>query len=147
MFNEIFGVIGLLGIGGILGNYFRILWERQNKAQLQKQEYKETRYKCIIMLLLATLDFENEKERIREYNRLYIESLDDLIREIKLELDNMLLFASDEVLMRMSDFIIKPSRESFLKVALAMRKDLWGGKISAKKIGQIESRVRTAHQQ
>ena len=43
-------ILGLLGVGGLLGTYFRILWERKNSALLQKQEFKETRYKCIIIL-------------------------------------------------------------------------------------------------
>jgi len=49
-FENAITVIGLLCMGGILGTYLRILWERQNKAQLEKQEYKQKRYLSLIIL-------------------------------------------------------------------------------------------------
>ncbi|MGI6240906.1 MAG: hypothetical protein BWY44_00099 [Candidatus Omnitrophica bacterium ADurb.Bin292] len=51
---NIISVVSLLGIGGLLGAYFRVLWERNNA--ILKQDYKKVRYKCIIILALAYLD-------------------------------------------------------------------------------------------
>ncbi len=121
-------VLGLLGIGGILGTYFRILWERRNSALLQKQEFKEARYKCIIMLMLSALDFEKSKAMLQQHGRNFA-TVDDLMDELKAEWHNMVLFASDEVLVSTHDFILNPSHRTFRHASLAMRKDLWGGKL------------------
>jgi hypothetical protein len=43
-----------------------------------------------------------------------------------------LLFASDNVLRALNDFIKSPTQEKFRRGALAMREDLWGGKVSLK---------------
>jgi len=52
--------------------------------------------------------------------------------ELKIEWNNMILYASEEVLQKAYIFIQNPSQDNFYKVALAMREDLWGGKISLK---------------
>ena len=132
-------VLGLLGLGGLLGTYFRILWERQNIALLQKQEFKETRYKCIIILLLSYLDFEKNKPMLHQHGRQYIKTIEDLKEELQLEWNNMILFASDKVLSTMNEFIKEPTQSNFRKVALAMRKDLWSGKISSKKLEELKT--------
>ena len=132
-------VLGLLGLGGLLGTYFRILWERQNSALLQKQEFKETRYKCIIVLLLSYLDFEKNKPMLHQHGRPYIKTIEDLKEELQLEWNNMILFASNRVLSTMNKFIEKPTQSNFRLVALAMRKDLWSGKISAKKLEELKT--------
>jgi hypothetical protein len=121
--------LSLLSIGGLLGNYFRILWERKNSALLQKQEFKETRYKCIIMLMLGALDFEKSKPALNKHGRNFI-TRDDLLDELEAEWHNMILFASDEVLTGTHEFISDPTHETYRKASLAMRKDLWGGKLS-----------------
>jgi len=121
--------ISLLGIGGLLGNFFRILWERKNSALLQKQEFKETRYKCIIMLMLGALDFEKSKAVLNQHGRNF-RTLDDLLDELEAEWHNMILFASDDVLVGTHGFISNPTHETYRKASLAMRKDLWGGKLS-----------------
>ena len=132
-------ILGLLGLGGLLGTYFRILLERKNTAQLQKQEYKEVRYKCIMILAMSLLDFERNKYLLHQNNREYIKTPKDLVAELKIEWNNMILFASDEVLSTMHEFIENPSQDSFRIFALAMRKDLWGGKISLKNIEKIKA--------
>ena len=42
----------------------------------------------------------------------------------------MILYASDEVLLKSHAFLNNPSHGNYKKLAIAMRKDLWGGKIS-----------------
>ncbi|MEM7793185.1 MAG: hypothetical protein AAF579_01870 [Cyanobacteria bacterium P01_C01_bin.118] len=121
--------IGLLGIGGIFGTYFRILWERKNTTLLQKQEFKEARYKCIILLIYSALDFDKNKVMLRQQGRKFL-SREDLMDELKAEWHNMILFASDGALMNTHTFIKNPSYETFRIASLAMRKDLWGGKLS-----------------
>lgn len=127
---DIVKVVGLLGLGGLIGTYFRILWERRNTALIQKQEFKETRYKCIILLMHGALDFDKNKPMLNQHGRNF-QSIDELIDEIKAEWHNMILYASEEVLSESHAFIKNPSQTSFRKVALAMRSDLWGGKVSS----------------
>lgn len=131
-FESVISVLALLGIGGLLGNYFRILWERRNTALLQKQEFKEVRYKCIIILMFSCLDFDKNKNMLQKHGREYINNMQDLKDELIMEWNNMILFASEDVLFTMQQFIESPSHEKFREVAINMRKDLWGGKISLK---------------
>ena len=128
-YENVISVIGVLGIGGVLGNYFQILWQRHNTILLQKQEFKETRYKCIILLMYGVLDFEKQNPMMKQHGRNF-NSVNDLIEELKTEWQNMFLFASDDVLIGTHAFIANPSQETFRKSVLAMRKDLWGGKLS-----------------
>lgn len=119
--------LGLLGIGGLLGNYFRILWERKNAALLHKQEFMEARFKCIILLMYTALNFEERNPGLKLHGRNFRTS-DDLTEELKAEWHNAILFASDDVLRTIHNFIQEPSQKNFKGAAIAMRKDLWGGK-------------------
>ena len=98
--------------------------------QLQKQDFKDARYKCIIMLMYTLLDFEKRNIGLDKFGRNF-STPKDLADEIKAEWHNAILFASDEVLENLYSFIKNPSPASFKKTALSMRKDLWGGKLSA----------------
>ena len=128
-FENSISVIVLLGLGGILGTYFRILRERHNKTLLQKQDFKEARYKCIILLMYSFLDFEKYNPILKQQGRNF-NTQDELKDELKTEWHNMILFASDDVLKSTHAFINNPSKEAFRESALAMRKDLWGGRLS-----------------
>jgi len=129
-FENAVAAASLLGFGGVIGTYLRILWERRNSALLQQQEFKETRYKCIIMLMYTCMDFEKRGRGLEQFGRNF-RSTDDVINELKAEWHNMILFASDDVLKTVHAFIRAPSAASFKESALAMRKDLWGGKLSS----------------
>jgi len=48
-------IAGLLGIGGLISSYFTLLWQRKNEDTKARQEYKETRYKCVVLLMKALL--------------------------------------------------------------------------------------------
>ena len=122
-------VLGLLGVGGVIGTYLRILWERKKEAELHKPEFKETRYKCVILLMHAALDFENQVHLLRQHGRDHAD-VASLLEELRAEWHNMILFASEDVLVSVHAFIREPSIKRFRQGALAMRKDLWGGKVS-----------------
>ncbi|PSN20072.1 hypothetical protein C7271_03930, partial [filamentous cyanobacterium CCP5] len=49
----------------------------------------------------------------------------------KAEWHNMILFASDGVLIDSHAFICNPSYKAFRKASLSMRQDLWGGKLTS----------------
>src|SRR5690554_225619 len=96
-------VLGLLGVGGVMGTYLRIIWERKKEAQLHKQEFKEARYKCVIMLMYAALDFDTHVPLLRQHGRNF-DDLEALVDELKTEWHNMILFASEDVLIAVYAF-------------------------------------------
>lgn len=126
---NVVAALSFLGVGGALATYFRILWERQNQAQSHKQEFKEARYKCMILLMYSTLDFEKHSPLLRQHGRSFA-TLADLDDELRTEWHNMILFASEAVLSSVHAFIRTQNADNFRKAAFAMRADLWGGKIS-----------------
>jgi len=65
----IFNVLGPLFIGGFIVHYAHVLWERKSSQLLKKQEFKETRYKCIIILMLRSLDFEKNMPMLPLHGR------------------------------------------------------------------------------
>jgi hypothetical protein len=58
------------------------------------------------------------------------QSRKDIFEELQTEWHNMILFASDGALKAVHSFIESPSPARFKAAALAMRADLWGGKVS-----------------
>ncbi|MGA7701472.1 MAG: hypothetical protein WCB27_17845 [Thermoguttaceae bacterium] len=47
-----------------------------------------------------------------------------------MELLNGVLYASDNVIQSMGEFVRKPDYPSYIRTAIAMRKDLWGKRTS-----------------
>jgi hypothetical protein len=120
-------VLGLLGIGGLISGYFTLLWQRRSTDLAKKQEYKETRYKCIILLMHGCLDFERSRGELQKYGY-SIDTVDDLTALLRAEHINSFLYASDDFIRSLSEFIQTPTETSLVKAALNIRKDLWGVK-------------------
>lgn len=91
---NVLSALGLLGLGGALGTYLRIVWERRNTALLKNQDFKDKRYKCMIMLMYTALDFGKRGEGPEEFGRNF-QSPEDVIDELKAEWHNAILFASE----------------------------------------------------
>lgn len=116
-----------LGIGGILGAYFQSLFQHKREVKEHEHELKRKRYGCILILLLTKLDPETglpHVERIRPD----LKDVKDVEKEIETEMLNGVLFASDDVIKSMSEFVHQPTHKSYVRVATAMRKDLWNKK-------------------
>ena len=96
-----------------------------------KHEFKETRYKAIILLCYAYVNFEKEGTKII-IQRPDIDSRDRLYNELNTEWINMTLYASDKVLLSMKKFLESKEQTDFNKLILAMRKDLYGIKTDLK---------------
>lgn len=77
-FENITSVLGLLSIGGLLTSFFGSLISRREKDLQQKQSYKETRYKCIIMLAMAYVDFNDKRLKILNKYDYYLHSQEEL---------------------------------------------------------------------
>lgn len=126
---NVLSVLGLLGVGGLLGTWLQVFLQRKSSALLQKQEFKETRYKCIIILMYTALDYGKRGSGLAKFGRSF-SSEDDVLDELQVEWHNAILFASEDVLREMHAFIREPTVKLFKQAAIAMRKDLWGGKSS-----------------
>lgn len=108
----------------MLSSYLTLLWKNRQEDKRKHQDFKEARYKCIIMLLHAKLNFEKNQKVLNQYgyNVADIGDLDDLLEA---ELVNSYLFASTKFIEALSEFLQSPSEASRISVAKAMRNDLW----------------------
>jgi hypothetical protein len=121
----ILSILGTLGLGGLISSYLTILWQHRNENKTKHQEYKETRYKCIILLMHAYMNFEQNKDMLVKHGY-DIQTPKDLEELLRTEHINSFLFASDSSIKTFEIFIQTPTEENIRKVALAIRKDLWG---------------------
>jgi len=53
-------------------------------------------------------------------------NIDDVVKELRTEMLNSFLFASDDVIRSLTEFIAQPAHDRYIKTAVSMRKDLWG---------------------
>lgn len=118
-----------IGLGSILGAFFQSRFEQQKQVKEQEHDLKHRRYSAILILLLTKLDPKKGLVKTRAI-RPDLQNLADIEKEIETEFLNSILFASDDVIRALADFIQNPNHSSYIKVATAMRKDLWGKKTS-----------------
>jgi hypothetical protein len=125
LYQNIISAIGLIGIGAIVKSIIdSFLKKREAKSQAH-HEFMTTRYKPIILLANAMLDFEKHKADLRKHGRDFSDKA-QLIDELKTERNNMILFASDQVIRSLTTFITDPTENNYYELAIAMRKDLYG---------------------
>jgi hypothetical protein len=120
--------LGLLGIGGLISSYLTILWQRRSASQQKQEEFKFTRYKATIVLMFGFLQGAKSIQHLNQHGRSF-QTKEEILEEVIVEWLNMVLFASDKVMRELQDFILEPSSENYFRAALAMRKDLWRGRM------------------
>ena len=127
--DDVLAIVGALGLGALIPKLFDIYSnERKNRSQ-SRHEFKQVRYKAIILLMYTYLDFDERNTLLLAHNRNF-RTKKDLLEELFTEWTNMTLFASDNVIRTMKAFVKNPSEDSYLTVTLAMRKDLYNVKTS-----------------
>ncbi|MCL5770668.1 MAG: hypothetical protein M1479_00120 [Actinobacteria bacterium] len=57
-----------------------------------------------------------------------LKNVEDFKEEIKIEMLNSVLYASDDVIKSMAEFVENPDYNNYIKSATAMRQDLWNRK-------------------
>ena len=122
---EIISAIGLIGLGGLLKGILDFFIADRKRKSETKHQFKETRYKAIILLCYAYVNFEKEGTTLI-VQRPDINSKERLYNELNAEWINMTLYASDKVLLSMKDFLEFNSESKFNELIIAMRKDLYG---------------------
>lgn len=127
----IISTIGFIGIGVILKSLLDFIIENKKRKDDSKQQFKETRYKAIILLMHSLIKYEKEKIKLLKH-RPDIETKEELINELYTEWINMSLFASDKVILKMKEFVKNPSNSNFNNTIIEMRKDLYSIKTKLK---------------
>ncbi|MCW3106311.1 MAG: hypothetical protein JWQ09_817 [Segetibacter sp.] len=123
--DQIIPALGLIGLGGLIKttvDYF--IGQRKVKADA-RHLFKEKRYKAILLLGFAYVNYETEKITLI-INRPDITTHNELRNELEAEYINMLLYASDTVVIKMKVFLRELTKSAFDELILSMRKDLYG---------------------
>jgi hypothetical protein len=128
-FQDVITIVGLLGIGAITPKVFEYFSDRQKIKDQSKHDYKQVRYKALILLMYGYLDFEKRNEYLVKYNRNF-QNKEALLEELTTEWTNMTLYSSDEVIKAMKKYIQSPNMDTYIVTTLAMRKDLYNIKTS-----------------
>ncbi|WP_291907236.1 hypothetical protein [Chitinophaga sp. CB10] len=124
-YQEIISAIGLVGLGGMLQSGINYLLNKKELKSQAQHEFKNTRYKALILLANAMLDFDKHQKELKKHGRDFTAKA-QLLDELIIERDNMILFASDKVILSLSAYIRNPTREGYYELAISMRKDLYG---------------------
>ncbi len=74
--------------------------------------------------MLTLLDPEDMRQ-VNEH-RPDLRNIDDIVKELRAEMLNSILFANDDVIRSLGEFIAQPTHDRYIKTAISMRKDLWG---------------------
>jgi len=118
-------ILGLFGIGTVVGAYFQGVFQHRQTLRKDAHDLKRVRYGSTLIQMLSLLDPEGSLRKLTE-RRPDLVSVEDLRQELRVEMLNALLFASDKVVRALSEFNSNPSYTSYLEVVAAMREDLWG---------------------
>lgn len=116
-----------LGVGGAVGAWLSAVLQRRNRVSQREHDLRQTRYLCILILMLSKLSPREGMEKLHQ-RRPDLATVEDLDNELSLELLNAVVFAGDRVLTTLASFIRTPSHDAFVRTAIAMRQDLWGGR-------------------
>ena len=100
---------------------------RENKSSLANRRERK-RYLAIVIQMRIVV----EPDQMKYFKHLGIKlvTLEDWKNEVRAEWFNLLLFATDDVIKSLKEFIQKPENATYAKTVIAMRKDLWNKKTS-----------------
>ncbi|MDP3765935.1 MAG: hypothetical protein Q8R04_05465 [Nanoarchaeota archaeon] len=126
----IISVLGLLGIGGIIGSYLQHLWNQKRETESKIQNINEKGYRSTLIFMRCVLKPENLNQfHIEDQNMTKLKSREEIREYAKAKLMEFyyadVLYAPDDVLIKIRQFMKNPSEINFVKTAIAMRKDLW----------------------
>jgi len=122
--SAVVSMLTALGVSGLLVAFFQHRFEHQKQVRGLEHDLKEKRYKAINILMLTLLDPAG-LVHIKDH-RPDLGNIDDVVKELRTEMLNSFLFASDDVIRSLTEFIAQPAHDRYIKTAVSMRKDLWG---------------------
>jgi len=123
----ILALLTAIGLGGIIGAYFQSRFQHQKEVQEDIHNLKRQRYGAILIQMLTILAPQRGLLKAQQF-RPDLKDVADFKEEVKTEMLHSVLFASDDVIKAMAEFLQNPSYSSYIKTTVAMRRDLWGKK-------------------
>jgi len=129
-YEEILAVLGVLGVGSLIATSLTYVYEKRKQIKFSEQEEKEKRYKAMVLHMKCLLKPDDLK--YMKLQRPDLRNMEDVKNEVETEWYNSLLFASDDVIRALKEFVQKPDDLTYAKTIIAMRKDLWNKKTSLK---------------
>ena len=130
VYEEIIAVLGIVGIGGIVATSLTYVYEKRKQIKFSEQEEKEKRFKAMVLHMKCLIKPTDLK--YMKIQRPDIKTMEDVKNEVETGWYNFLLFASDDVIRTLKEFIQKPNDLTYAKTVIAMRRDLWNKKTSLK---------------
>ncbi len=124
-FEIMISLVSAVGVGGVFGAYFQSRFQHQRELKSDIHELKRQRYGAILIQMLTILDPEHGLSKSQKF-RPDLKNIEDFKEEVKIEMLNGVLFASDEVIKAMAEFIRNPNHGTYIKTVISMRRDLWG---------------------
>jgi len=126
MYEELLAILGVLGVGSLIATCLTYIFDKRKRIKFNEQEYKEMRYKAMVLHMKVMLKPDDLK--YMQQQRPDLKNMEDVKNEVETELYNCLLFASDDVIKSLKEFILKPNKATYAKTIFAMRKDCWNKK-------------------
>lgn len=121
--SSLIALLSALGIGGLVGSVIQSWLSRHNEMKAMERQNMERRYGALVIQMITKLDPKRiEKLRTIRPDLATFAGLDE---ELKVELLNAMMFASDEVINNLGTFIKHPSYQTYFQTVKAMRHDLW----------------------
>ncbi|MFA5162819.1 MAG: hypothetical protein WC421_11330 [Elusimicrobiales bacterium] len=111
--------------GGFFGAYFQSRFQHKKEVEEDIHQLKRKRYGSILIQMLTILDPERGLAKVQQF-REDLKNVEDFKEEVKTEMLHSILFANDEVIRAMAEFVKNLNHASYIKTVSAMRKDLWG---------------------
>ncbi|MFZ3060796.1 MAG: hypothetical protein WA102_13800 [Candidatus Methanoperedens sp.] len=129
-FQTIFSTLGLLGVGGAIGSYIQHLLNQKRETELRIQTLNETKYRSTLVFMRCFLKPENRNHFHTDDPHMQELKNDKEVKEYAnkklIEFYYIsLLYASDDVIIKMKEFMENPTEANFMKTAISMRNDLW----------------------
>ena len=112
------------GFGSVATLFVKYVLDKKREKSTSEFEHKIRRYKSAIIFMNVYLEPDNITF-IRDSHP-DINSKDDIKETLKAEYYEMLLYAPDDIIENLRNFIGAPSNIQFIKTVKSMRKDLWG---------------------
>jgi hypothetical protein len=106
-YEEIIAILGIVGIGGIIATSLTYVYEKRKQIKFREQEYKEMRCKAMVPSMKVILKLDDLK--YMQLHRPDLQSMEDVKNEVETECYNSLLFASDDVVKSLKEFILTPN--------------------------------------
>lgn len=122
--SAVVSMLTALGVSGFIVAFFQHRFEHRKQIRGLEHDLKEKRYKAINILMLTLLDPQGSVH-IAEH-RPDLKNNNDVVKELRTEMLNSFLFANDDVIRSLTEFIAQPAHDKYIKAAVSMRKDLWG---------------------